>query len=322
MPTDDRTGRCVAVVGADPALVSQALTRTVDSVRGDDGDVTWAELGPGALADCATLPMFASRRVTVFRRADSAADAAVDALCAYLADVPAFTTIVLEWNAAALPAKLRKLADSAAVEVIDANGPRNASGRAAAIAAKVRDRGVELDRPARALLVATVGEDLARVDPILELLTAVYPTGRTLGAADIEPYLGANGTVPPWDLTDAVSDGDSATALRVLARLLDARGRHPLAVLAVLRTHFERLLTVAASGARDEKTAAKVLGICGSTFPAKKALSAARRLGDERIERALELLAVADGDLKGRSGVPARMIAEVLVARLAVLHRR
>ncbi|MGH9261552.1 MAG: hypothetical protein ACRD08_16935, partial [Acidimicrobiales bacterium] len=59
----------------------------------------------------------------------------------------------------------------------------------------------------------------------------------------------------------------------------------------------------------------------GSTFPARKALSQARKLGHDRVVRAIDLLAVADLDLRGGKAWPDDLVLEVLVARLARLSR-
>ena len=72
----------------------------------------------------------------------------------------------------------------------------------------------------------------------------------------------------------------------------------------------------------DEKAAATMLGLKGSTYPAKKALVQARRLGRDPVARAIVMLGRADLDLKGDSGLESRTIVEVLVARLAQLARR
>lgn len=60
----------------------------------------------------------------------------------------------------------------------------------------------------------------------------------------------------------------------------------------------------------------------GSTFPAKKALAAARRLGSAGVARALGLLAAADADVRGAAGWDGALVMEVLVARLARLNAR
>ena len=178
---------------------------------------------------------------------------------------------------------------------------------------------VGLDRPARALVARRLGEDRAGVVPLLETLAAVFGLGAEVTAADVEPFLGSGGDVAPWDLTDAIDDGDVAKALDCLTRMLVAGGRHPLAVTAALQGHYGRLLRLDGSGIRDQAGAADALGVKG--FPAKKALAASRRMGGERIARAVRLLAAADLDLRGRSAWPQELVVEVLVARLASLSR-
>ena len=55
--------------------------------------------------------------------------------------------------------------------------------------------------------------------------------------------------------------------------------------------------------------------------PAKKALGQTRRLGHDRIVRAIDLLAEADLDLRGGKAWPDHLVLEVLVARLATMSR-
>src|SRR5438270_846669 len=132
---------------------------------------------------------------------------------------------------------------------------------------------------------------------------------------------GEAGGVAPWDLTDAIDRGDTVAALENLHRLLGA-GRHPLVILASLHNHYARILRLEGSGAADEKAAAEMLGITGSTFPARKALSQARRLGHDAAARAITLLADADLALKGSIEWPDGLVLEVLVARLSRLGPR
>ena len=60
----------------------------------------------------------------------------------------------------------------------------------------------------------------------------------------------------------------------------------------------------------------------GSTFPARKILGQTRRLGSERVARAIRLLAGADLALRGTVDWPDELVMEVLVARLAALSAR
>jgi DNA polymerase-3 subunit delta len=78
------------------------------------------------------------------------------------------------------------------------------------------------------------------------------------------------------------------------------------------------MLRLDGSGVTSAEQAAELLGI-KSAFPAKKALAQANRLGSARIARAVELLAEADLDLRGTTGLPGELVVEVLVARLSRL---
>ena len=97
--------------------------------------------------------------------------------------------------------------------------------------------------------------------------------------------------------------------------------RHPLQVMATLHGHYSRMLLLDGAGVTGEKDAAALLGLKGSTFPARKALTQARKLGHDRVVRAIDLLAAADLDLRGGKAWPEDLVMEVLVARLTRLAR-
>jgi DNA polymerase-3 subunit delta len=77
------------------------------------------------------------------------------------------------------------------------------------------------------------------------------------------------------------------------------------------------MLRLDGTGITDPKAAAAMLGM--SAFPAQKVLAQARRLGPERVARAISLIADADLDLRGLVDWPDELVIEVLVARLAQL---
>jgi DNA polymerase-3 subunit delta len=156
---------------------------------------------------------------------------------------------------------------------------------------------------------------------LIATLEGAFGDGARLGVDDIEPFLGEGGGVPPWELTDALDRGDIATALAKLRRMLDGGGRHPLVVMATLHGHYGRMLQLDGAGVGGETEAAELLGLRGSTFPARKALRQTRRLGHDRIVDAISLLAAADLDLRGAKAWPEDLVLEVLVARLARLAR-
>jgi DNA polymerase-3 subunit delta len=127
--------------------------------------------------------------------------------------------------------------------------------------------------------------------------------------------------VPPWELTDAIDSGDIVTALDKLHRMTQGGERHGLQVLATLHGHYQRALGLDGAPVGDERSAAAHLGMTGSTFPARKALSLSRRLGTERLTEIVRLLARADLDVRGGSAISHEAVLEVLTARLARISR-
>jgi DNA polymerase-3 subunit delta len=283
----------------------------VEELAGDDYEVR-------AVVDAAQTPPFLSdRRVVVARAVGRFSTADVGPLVAYLHDPLPTTALVLVSGggqlARSLVDALRKVG-----HVIEADVP-GGKARSTWFAARLRDGPVRLDAAAAAAVGHHLGEDLSRLPGLLHTLVAAYGTGARISVDDVTPFLGQAGGVAPWELTDAIDRGDTAAALTTLHRLVHAGGRHPLVVLATLHTHFARMLRLDGADAPDEAAAAQLLGMTGSTFPAKKALLQARRLGSAPIARAITLLADADMALKGATEWSGDLVLEVLVARLSRL---
>nr|MDA8290151.1 DNA polymerase III subunit delta [Actinomycetota bacterium] len=327
-------GRAVLVQGDDPSLVSQALSRVVDGLAGGDRGPTpveeYGEPGRGdhradepapvalALAACRTPPFLAERRVVVLRDASSLDASQAKALVAYLAEPLDTTVLVIAHSGRSAPAALVK-AVRAVGTVLDAVPATSGRARSEWLSERLRTGPVRLSSAAASRLAEHLGEDLSRLDGILGALAATYGPKATVAPEDLEPFLGEAGAVAPWDLTDALDGGDAARAVVALRRLLGAGGRHPLQVLATLQRHYGAILRLDGSGAADESVAAELTGL--APYPARKALSQARRLGHERVARAVTLLSGADLDVRGGTGWPPDLVLEVLVARLAHLVR-
>ena len=297
-------------------LVGKApASMVVEELSGDDYEVR-------AIVDAAQTPPFlADRRVVVARGVGRFSTADVGPLVAYLANPLDTTALVLVGGggqlARALVDAVRKVG-----HVIEADVP-SGRGRSTWLAAQLKQAPVRLDAAAASAVADHLGEDLSRLPGLLATLAAAYGNGARLSAEDVAPYLGAAGSVAPWELTDAIDRGDPAAAVGHLRRLVEGGGRHPLVVMASLHTHYARMLRLDGDpDVIDEKSAAAALGLTGSTYPAKKALLQARRLGSAGISRAILLLADADLALKGTIDWPGDLVLDVLVARLAVASRR
>jgi DNA polymerase-3 subunit delta len=217
-----------------------------------------------------------------------------------------------------LAKSLTDAAKRAGADVITSAAPTRPRERTGWFEDQVATVGLRLDAQAMARLASWLGEDAGRVQGILDTLVSAYGTAHVLKLADVLPFLGAAGGVPPWDLTDAVDRGDTTASLSLLHRMIHGGDRHPLQVMAVLHSHYTKLLALDGVDARDEVGAAAAMGIKPG-FPAKKALDQYRRMGGGAVVKAIGLLAQADLDLRGAKEWPEDLVMEVLVARLSRL---
>lgn len=329
------------IKGDDATLVAQSLAAVVKELVGagdrslmveEVGEAQYAPEGGEpeltALVNAAhTPPFLTERRVVVGRHlAMFTRGEQVAGLVGWIESPLSTTDLVLVWEKGsstqrlgAIPKALKEALKAAGAREIDA--APSGRGRKMLLNEKLADASVRLDGSARSVIADHLGDDAGRVQSILESLVSAFGEGARLSRSDVEPYLGQASDVPPWELTDAIDNGDIAVALDKLHRMTRGGDRHPLQVMATLHGHYQRALALDGSGVGDEKAAAAHLGMKGSTFPAKKALTLSRRLGTEGTKRAIQLLAQADLDLRGASAMPAETIVEVLAARLARLSR-
>lgn len=323
------------VRGNDEVILRAAVHDLVDALVGDsEPNLTLEEVGkerfqpPEAsspslrpLIDAAQTPPFLTdhrvvvgRDIEMFTKAEQVAP-----LVDYLADPLSTTSLVLVWGGGRIPKNLTEALKSAGAEQLDtAPSGRKLDGW---VSEQLSQAGLELDRPALQRVVSWLGDDAQQLVGLLQTLVGTYGQGARLSSADVEPFLGEAGGVPPWELTDAIDRGDIPAAVDKLHRMMWGGERHPLQIMATLGNHFGRMLMLDGAPVRGEKDAAQLLGLKGSTFPAKKAMNQARKLGHDRVVRAMDLLASADLDLRGGKQWPDHLVMEVLVARLARLSR-
>jgi DNA polymerase-3 subunit delta len=317
------------VTGEDPSLVMDAVADLVNRlVEGAERslvleDHSGEDLDIGAVVDaCATPPFLADRRVVVLRDAGRFEADQLQALMSYLEDPLPTTRLVVAGGGGALPPKFVAAFKQAAGATL-VNTDVSAKEAHGWVSQRLARGPVKLAPDAAAIVERHLGEDLNRLGALLATLEAAYGHGAAVQADDLKPYLGEPGSVPPWDLTDAIDKGETEMALKVLHRLLEAGGRHPLVVLAILQRHFGNVLRVQSPAITSEAEAAEALGMAKarSTFPARKALDAARRLGPGGAGDAIVALADAELTLKGKLDLPPELTLEVLVARLCRLSR-
>ncbi|HXQ43206.1 MAG TPA: DNA polymerase III subunit delta [Acidimicrobiales bacterium] len=314
------------VRGDDPSLVGQAVHELLEALVGEReaAAVTEEHGGPGApdldvgfIVDALTTPPFITdRRVVVVRDAGRLVAADAGRLVACLDDPIPDVVLVLVAGGGTIPAALVKAVDRVGTVVDTAVGTGRA--RTQWLVDRLHDGPVRLDVRAATRLGEHLGGDLSRVQGLLDTLAAAYGPGAAVDSEQLEPFLGEAGRVAPWDLTDAIDTGDTGAALIALGRLLGPGGSHPLVVLSILHRHYQSMLRLDGAGVTSGEQAAALLGT-RSAFPARKALEQGRRLGAARLGRAMTLLADADLDVRGRTGLPDVTVLEVLVGRLSRL---
>jgi DNA polymerase-3 subunit delta len=309
------------VRGEQPVLLADAVKHLVAELSDMPEELAGDDYTVGALVDAAqTPPFFGDRRVVVARDVGRFSTHDVEPLVAYLRDPLPTTSLVLVAGGGQVARSLVEAVRKAG-HVVDAGVP-GGRGRSTWLAARLKEGPVRLDARAAAMVGEHLGDDVDRLGSLLEMLAAAYGQGARLGPDEVAPLLGGVGSVAPWELTDAIDRGETAVAVTVLRRLIGPGGRHPLVILATLHSHFGRMLRLDGAEVADEAAAAALLGMTGSTYPAKKALVQVRRIGHEAVARAIHLLADADLALKGAVDWPADVVLEVLVARLSGLGRR
>jgi len=287
----------------------------VDEFDGDEYELR-------QVADAAqTMPFLTERRVVVARGVGRFNTDDLTPLLGYLENPLDSTDLVLVAGGGQLAKKLNDAVKASGGHVTNTSPPNRAKDRTQWVRAEAEEHGLRLDGAAAAKLADQLGEDAGRLVGILGVLRSAYGDGVRIGSAEVEPFLGEAGGVPPWDFTDAIDGGTTSRALTLMARMIHGGERHPLQIMAILHNHYARLARLDGADARNEQEAAEAMGIKPG-FPAKKALGNYRRLGGDGTRRAIALLAAADLDLRGETDLDSELVMEVLVARLSRLAPR
>jgi DNA polymerase III subunit delta len=134
-------------------------------------------------------------------------------------ELPPDLTLVLIARAKA-PAKLLKAVKAAKGEVHNFEAPK-ARDMPRTLVADAQRLGFRLEPRAAALLVERMGPESLRLRNELERLALWAEEGGEVTAADLEEMIADTSEAAVWTLSDAVIEGDAATALRVGEQLIE-----------------------------------------------------------------------------------------------------
>jgi len=312
--------------GDDESVLRDAVHDLVHRLVGDGDrslmvdEFDGAEYELRAVVDAAqTLPMFTERRVVVARGVGRFVVADLDPLLAYLSDPLETTDLVLVGDGGAFPKKGVDAVKAAGGAVRSTTVAPRAKDRTAWIRERATMHGIDLDDRAVARLQDWMGDEVSSLEGVLTTIAATHEGRARVKVDEIEPLLDGGGGVPPWELTDAIDAARTADAIRLLHRMMHGGGRHPLQIMATLHGHYASVMRLDGSGAGDAESAAAIAGV-KSGFPAKKLWQRHRSLDAAAVRRAIDLLATADRNLRGETGLDEAVVMEVLVARLSRLR--
>jgi len=268
-----------------------------------------------AMVGAQTSSLFGGERVVVLRGIGEATVDQLKPLVAYLAQPLEDTQLVLT-GSGKLAKSITDALKQAGATTINTSPPSRFNELSMWFQEQLIESGLKVDSGALKMLIDWLGQDQARLPSIIEVLVSTYGTNKKLTVEEIEPFLGQEGSVLPWDLTDAIDLSNAPKAIAMLRRMLRSGESHPLQLMAILHNHYVKLLKL---DGPEVHTAVEAMAVIGakSEFQGKKYLDTYRRLGGPNIKSALLLLARADIDLRGGKDLEEELIMEILIARLS-----
>ena len=317
------------ITGSDARLVSVKLSDLVTQLIGDGDRNTMLlshdleSLGAddreqeisNAMVGAQTGSLFGGDRVVVLRGIGEATVDQLKPLVAYLEQPLEETQLVLT-GSGKLAKSITDALKQAGATTVNTSPPSRFNELSMWFQEQLTEAGLKVDSGALKILIEWLGQDQARLPSIIEVLVSTYGTNKKLTVDEIEPFLGQEGSVMPWDLTDAIDLSNSPKAIAMLRRMIRSGESHPMQLMALLHNHYVKLLKLDGPEVRTASEAMAVIG-AKSEFQGKKYLETYRRLGSANISAALQLLARADIDLRGGKDLDDELTMEILVARLS-----
>jgi DNA polymerase-3 subunit delta len=270
-----------------------------------------------AVDQARTFPVFAACRLVIIKHIHEATTEQLDGLLAYVEDPVPETVLLL--TAEKIDAR-RKI-----YQVLKKNGAVYEFKKIYdnQLPSFVRDlaksKNVSFTGGGLKLFCKRVGTNLVEVQGELEKLVGYLGERDLADENDVAAIVSDTRVESVFDLTDALGQGDCATALHLLDRLL-AEGQAPLMVLAMMVRHFRQMWKL--SELMDKKIAQndlpRLVGV--SPFFLKGLMQQAGRFNRQHYRQVFNLFLMTDLALKS-SGSEPKMHMEKLVLEIAALGK-
>jgi DNA polymerase-3 subunit delta len=302
------------LTGSDRPKIETALTRLRNHFVPEAVDVASAldTSGEGAVALCNAGSLFGDTRLVVIEDVDGRRDgdgrrkggwkaADVEAVTGYLANPAPETVLALVGEDVKKTTAIWKACAKAGQILEFAVAKRSLQGW---VAEQFRQRGVQAEPEASALLVQLVGDDPQALATEVDKL-ATWAAGEPVGEREVEALVAMTADAPTFALTDAWAVRDAPRTLAASEEIFEreSRTRRDTAprLAGALGSHLGRLRTMkglAATGVRPKQAAEKLKL---HPFYAEKLYAQAEGFSAEELHDAVVRLAELDGALKGRS---------------------
>jgi len=178
---------------------------------------------------------------------------------------------------------------------------------------RVTQGGGRISEGAASLLATLVGDDLWSLASEIDKLL-LYSEGHPITENDVQTVVSQARQASIFKLVDAVLEGRSAEAIRLLHRLLDD-GAHPAYLLVMLTRQFRLALQAKELHSQGVKLP-EIKQQLGLTYAAEKALAQGRQHSQQRLEKAYRQLLEADLAIK-RGKYDGELALDLLVAELS-----
>jgi DNA polymerase-3 subunit delta len=241
------------IAGSDGAKIDATRARLRARAEREGGSAALEVFEPGEgrgmpdhealLTSIPAMSLMESRRYLLADGIERWRDRQLEPVIAALGELPPDLTLVLICRGKP-PAKLLKAVKAAAGEVHQFEAPK-ARDMPRVLVGEAQRLGFRLDPAAARLLVERMGANPVRLQTELERLALWAGEGGEVQVADLEEMIADTSEMAVWSLSDALIEGDAATALRIGERLI-AQGENVTGLIYGLASRLRGACTAAA----------------------------------------------------------------------------
>lgn len=241
------------IAGTDMAKIDATRARLRARAEREGGSAALEVFEPGEgrgmpdhealLAAIPAMSLVDSRRYLLADGIERWRDKQLEPVLAALGELPPDLTLVLIGRDKPA-AKLTKAVEAAGGEVHAFEAPK-AREMPRVLVGEAQRLGFRLDAAAARMLVERMGASPVRLRNELERLALWAGEGGEVGASDLEEMVADTSEAAVWSLSDALIEGDAATALRIGERLI-GQGENVTGLIYGLASRLRSACTAAA----------------------------------------------------------------------------